>query len=745
MVFQLSKTTLFSRLQPHSKLNREDPLLVPRRRFHIEPGAREKALLEEDPALKKYKSYKRSVWRLKRVGDVPTIVVVAGCCYEIYVRARMKKAAVEAQAKILKPFKFKLFNDSLKPCFSSSSSSSNLPPSTLSHQPSPLPPLNQCSTLFQLKQIHAQFIIQSTTSSPNASSLFTALIRSYISFHNLSYASALFARYPCPPSPSPLLWNLIIQAYSKTPNYQESIHLFRRMLALSGAKPDKYTFTFVITACSRLTSPKLGESIHGQVVRSGSESNVFVGNSMVNMYSVFGRMDDALKVFDEMPVRDVVTWTSVVSGYAACGELSVAREFFNQMPARNDVSWAVMIAGYVGCGRYSDALGHFHDMLQDDKTRPNEAVLVCVLSACAHLGALDQGKWIHIYIDKSRVPKSSNISTALIDMYAKCGKVEWAKQVFDNTSERDVLTWTSMISGLAMHGCGSDALQVFSKMLAEGVRPDNVTLMGVLNGCSHSGLVDEGYLVFHNMNRLWELSPRIEHYGCLIDLLGRAGRLEEAYEVVRSMPMEPDIVVWRALLSACRIHGHVDLGKCVIDHIAQLDPSSHGGGYMLLSNLYASVGRWDEVATVRKVMNDRVESNPGCSWIEVNGVIHEFLSADRLHPQIEGIHGKLNEVLKRASIEGGYIANTRQVLFDLSEEEREQAIAWHSEKLAIAFGLMSTDAGSLIRIVKNLRICEDCHSAMKAISLVFDREIVMRDRSRFHTFKRGNCSCADYW
>lgn len=517
------------------------------------------------------------------------------------------------------------------------------------------------------------------------------------------------------------------------------------MLALGEAKPDKYTLTFVITACSHLTSPKLGRGVHGQVVRNGSESDVFVGNSMVTMYSVFGRMDDALKVFDEMPVRDVVTWTSLVSGYAACGELGAAHKFFDEMPVRNDVSWAVIIAGYVGCGRYSDALRHFHDMLQDDKMKPNEAVLVCVLSACAHLGALDQGKWIHIYVDKSGVPKSSNISNALINMYAKCGKIECAKQVFDNISKRDVFTWTSMISGLAMHGRGSDALLVFSQMLAAGVRPDNITLLGVLNGCSHSGLVDEGFFIFHNMSRLWGLSPEIEHYGCLIDLLGRAGCLEEAYEVVRSMPMEPDIVLWRALLSACRIHGYVDLGEQIIDHISQLDPSSHGGGYTLLSNLYASIGRWDKVAKVRKVMNSRVESNPGCSWIEVNGIVHEFVAADRLHPQIEEIHVKLNEVLKRASVEGGYIANTRQVLFDLSEEESEQAIAWHSEKLAVAFGLMSTDAGSAIRIVKNLRVCEDCHSAMKAISLVFDREIVMRDRSRFHTFKQGNCSCADYW
>lgn len=480
-------------------------------------------------------------------------------------------------------------------------------------------------------------------------------------------------------------------------------------------------------------------------MKEGFVSNIFVNNSLVSMYAVVARMDDARKVFDEMLQRDVVTWTSLLTGYASRGELSAACKLFDEMPVRNDVSWGVMIWSYVRNGKYNEALRHFHDMLRYDKVKPNEAVLVCALSACAHLGALDQGKWIHAYIDKSRAPKTSNISTAVIDMYAKCGRIDCAKQVFDSMSKRDVLTWTSMISGLAMHGHGKDALRIFHQMSTEGVKPDKITLLGVLNGCSHSGLVDEGSFIFHSMNRLWGIEPNIEHYGCFIDLLGRAGHLEKAYEVVQNMPIEPDIVVWRALLSACRIHGYVGLSEHIVHHIARLDLSSHGGGYTLISNLYASVGRWDKVAEVRKVMNDRNQSSPGCSWIEVSGVVHEFLAADRLHPQIEEIHKKLDDVLKRVGIEGGYIANTRQVLFDLSEEEREQAIAWHSEKLAVAFGLLSTEAGTRIRIVKNLRICEDCHSAMKAISLVFHREIIVRDRSRFHTFTKGNCSCGDYW
>ncbi|KAJ4965905.1 hypothetical protein NE237_017754 [Protea cynaroides] len=521
----------------------------------------------------------------------------------------------------------------------------------------------------------------------------------------------------------------MIRAYSKIPSSRESLHLFHRMLMLDApmaAVPDNYTFTFVITSCSHQNLTVYGENIHGQVIKSGFESDLFVGNSLVNMYSVFGKIDECQKLFDEMLHRDVFTWTSLLGGYIKLGVMGTANELFSEMPERNDVSWAVMIAGYVSGGMYTSALGCFHDMLCDDNVKPNETVLVCVLSACAHLGALDQGKWIHAYIDRTQLWKSSNISTALIDMYAKCGKISCATQAFNAASNRDVLTWTSMITGLSIHGLGKDALQVFSKMVDEGLKPNNVTLVGVLNGCSHSGLVDDGWLIFHNMERLWGISPTIQHYGCLIDLLGRAGHLEQAFEVAKSMPMKPDDVIWRALLSACRVHGDAWLGERIMDYIARLKPISNSGGHVLLSNLYASLGQWENVAGVRKLMNERgKETSPGCSWIEVGGVVHEFRIDDQLHHQIVEIHCKLREILRRAAIEGGYVANVKEVSFDLIEEEKEQAVSLHSEKLAIAFGLMSTEAGSAIRIVKNLRTCEDCHSAIKAISRLYGREIIV--------------------
>ncbi|KAK9113915.1 hypothetical protein Syun_020712 [Stephania yunnanensis] len=479
---------------------------------------------------------------------------------------------------------------------------------------------HHCIGLYEIKCIHAQFITHNHSSNP---SLASALIRSYIASQDLNSAQILLLNYFPSSFPSPLLWNQIIQAYSKTPSHSlQSLLIFRRMLALDRPTlclPDKYTLTFVITACSRQCSNVCGENLHGWVVKSGFETDVFVGNALVNFYCVFEKLGKAHKVFDEMPERDVVTWTSLLRGYAHCRQMGVASELFCRMPERNEVSWAVMIAGYVGNERYSDALRYFHDMLssKDDGVQPNEAVLVSILSACAHLGALDQGEWVHLYIDKRGLIGSPNLCNALIDMYARCGRIDCSMRVFNGMVKRDVFTWTSVIVGLSVNGVGKDALRFFREMVAEGIMPGSVMLLGVLNGCSHSGLVEEGCSIFYNMEHLWGVKPGIEHFGCLIDLFGRAGLVEKAFEVLKSMPMEPDVVMCRALLSACRVHGDFGLTERIIDHIARLDCSVYGGGYMLVSNIYASLGRWDAAAAVRKKMSEeKIEHGPGFSWIE---------------------------------------------------------------------------------------------------------------------------------
>ncbi|XP_022893924.1 pentatricopeptide repeat-containing protein At3g62890-like isoform X2 [Olea europaea var. sylvestris] len=469
-----------------------------------------------------------------------------------------------------------------------------------------------------------------------------------------------------------------------------------------------------------------------------------VWNLVIRAYSKL--QGDAYKVFDEMPEVDVFSWTSLLGAYVNGGEMGVASKFFEEMPVKNDVSWAVMISGCVGCGRYAEALRYFGELGKNEhNVKTNEAIVVCALSACAHLGALDRGSWIHGYIDKNGISETSNIRTALIDMYAKCGRIDCAYRVFDRISKPDVHNYTSMISGLSIHGLGEDAIRVFNQMLVDKIKPNEVTILGVLNGCSHSGMVQQGLLIFYNMENSWGIVPKIEHYGCFVDLLGRARYLAKAFGVVKSMSIDPDVVVWRALLSACRVHRNTYLGERIVNHIGQLDSQSQRGAEILLSNLYASLGKWDSVSIVRHEMSkQKNQSDIGCSWIEVNGSIHEFRVADHLHPQIIEIREKLSEILKGAGLVG-YAANINHVSFDLSDEEKEQAVAWHSEKLAIAFAFISTAPKTSIRVVKNLRTCEDCHSALKAISKVYNRQIIVRDRSRFHTFRDGKCSCNDYW
>lgn len=444
----------------------------------------------------------------------------------------------------------------------------------------------------------------------------------------------------------------MIRAYCKLQNSSESFSLFRQLLNLDNpiwvrVLPDEYTFTFIVTSCAHQRSIVHGKMVHGLVVRYGLESNLYVGNSLISMYSVFKITDDAYKVFDRMTERDVFSWTSLICGYANNGEMYQACEIFSEMPVRNDVSWAVIISGFAGNGRYTEVLLYLNEMLcsLEDKVRPNEAVLVCALSACANLGALEQGNWIHAYIKRNEIRDSSNISTALIDMYAKCGRIDIARLIFNRIPRPDVHNFTSMISGLSYHGLGEHALTVFNRMLDENVNPNEVTIIGVLNACSHSGLVEDGSSIFYNMENLWGLKPQIEHYGCYVDLLGRAGYLEKAVEVVKSMHIKPDIVIWRALLSACRIQRNIFLGISIIDFIKQLNSDGPSGSEVLLSNLYASLGNWEKVSEVRKAMGQRkTQSDIGCSWIEVNGVVHEFRVADKLHPQILEVLNKLNEL-----------------------------------------------------------------------------------------------------
>ncbi|KAK9945688.1 hypothetical protein M0R45_011187 [Rubus argutus] len=519
-------------------------------------------------------------------------------------------------------------------------------------------------------------------------------------------------------------------------------------MRLHGVEPDNRTFPFLLQSLNSTPYLQSGKRIHAQVFLFGFDRDPFVQTSLIHMYSACGNPMLARQVFDEIAQPDLPSWNSIINAFAKVGLIHVAREVFDQMPQRNVISWSCMMKAYVMCGGYKEALGLFREMQMSDRgdgVRPNEFTMSSILSACGRLGALEHGKWVHAYIDKSGMKIDVVLGTALMNMYAKCGSIERAKCVFDNMGpSKDVMAWSAMISGLAMHGHATESLELFAEMIKCGVRPNAVTFVGVLCACVHGGLINEGKKYFRRMDEEFGIKPMIQHYGCIVDLYGRSGLISDAWKVVISMPMEPDVLVWGALLSGARMHRDVETSEIALKKLIQLDPTN-SAAYVLLSNVYAKMGKWSEVRRVRDLMEERgIKKVPGCSLVEVGGVLHEFFVGDDSHPETREIYMMLDEIMKRLKMKG-FVGNTSEALLQLDEEGKELALSFHSEKLALAFCFLKTSPGTPIRIVKNLRICCDCHDAMKMISKEFDREIVVRDCNRFHHFREGLCSCKDYW
>ncbi|KAG9456929.1 hypothetical protein H6P81_001437 [Aristolochia fimbriata] len=527
----------------------------------------------------------------------------------------------------------------------------------------------------------------------------------------------------------------LLDFYGKAGDLSAAKQIFYEM-----PERDIITQNAMITVLSKHGCVNDAKKLFDDMVERSSSS----WNSMITAYCKCGDIDSARAIFNENPIKDVVSWNAMIDGYCKTGQLVLAMELFDQMgSAKNSVTWNTMITGYAQCRKFSEAIIIFQQM-QMQNVRPTEVTMVSLLSACAHMGALDMGSWIHAYVKHHRFRVDAVLGNALIDMYCKCGTLESALEVFHGLSKRNIYCWNSIIVGLGMHGYGQDAIDAFLAMEKERVKPDGVTFVGLLCGCSHSGLVSEGRNYFFQMCKSYGIEPGIEHYGCMVDLLGRAGCLEEALELIGTMPMKPNAVVWGSFLRACKIHNNAKLSEHVTDKLLELDPQD-GGNYVALSNIYASRNCWDSVAFCRRMMLEKgVHKTPGCSSIEVNNVIHEFFVGDTSHSQFSQIKAFLVNVLIKLK-DVGHEADTASVLHDIEEEEKERAVQYHSEKIAIAFGLMTLELGKSIRVVKNLRICADCHSFAKLVSKLFDRDIIVRDRNRFHRFKKGSCSCNDYW
>ncbi|XP_073146534.1 pentatricopeptide repeat-containing protein At1g08070, chloroplastic-like [Henckelia pumila] len=573
--------------------------------------------------------------------------------------------------------------------------------------PSILKACSQVGALSEGEQVHAQ-ILKVVDGFECRGFVENALVHLYATCGRIELARQLFDGMS---ERSAVAWNSMISGYVSHGYWKEVTELFGQMLGM-GVGFNQVTLINVLMACGRLGDLELGEWIYEYALANGLMKDAGLVTSLIDMYAKCGRVDAARSLFDQICIRDVVAWSAMINGYT-----------------------------HSSC--FKEALALFLDM-QNANVEPNEVTMVSVLSSCAALGALETGKWVHSYIKKKNLKLSINLGTTLLDFYAKCGCVDSAMEVFKDMPSRNVWSWTALIQGLANSGRGNTALDFYHLMLQEKVKPNEVTFVAVLCACSHAGLVDEGWGYFVSMSRDFSITPRIEHYGCLVDILSRAGLIEDAYEFIKNMHVKPNALVWRTLLSSCKVHKHIEIGEEAFKHVISLEPA-HSGDYILLSNLYASVGRLADAKRLRNEMKVQgVKKDPGCSFIELDGVVHEFLAEDNRHPQSKEIYRSVEDMIEKIKT-AGYVPDTVEVRLDAEEEDKEASVFHHSEKLVIAFALIKTSPRTTIRISKNLRICGDCHNATKIISKVFGREIVIRDRNRFHHFKDGLCSCKDFW
>ncbi|GMI79555.1 CHLORORESPIRATORY REDUCTION22 [Hibiscus trionum] len=536
----------------------------------------------------------------------------------------------------------------------------------------------------------------------------TALIDMYSKMGEHERARLVFDIMP---AKNLVSWNVIISGFVQNRLVHESFNLFRELVLTSGSF-DSGTIISLLQGCGQLADLKSGKVLHGYIFRRGLDTNLILCTAMVDLYSKCGALKEATFVFDRMEDRNVITWTAMLVGLAQNGHAEDAIKLFGRM--------------------------------QEEGVAANSMTLVSLVNCCAHLGSLKKGRSVHARLLRHGYAFGVINQTALIDMYAKCGNINYAERVFEDGSFKDVISWNSMITGYGMHGQGHKALDLYCRMLEEGLEPNQTTFVSILSACSHSGLVEQGRSLFLSMEKDHNIKPTEKHYACYVDLLSRAGHLEEAQALVKQMPYQSSHEVFEALLSGCRMHKNVDIGTKTADYLLSLD-ATNPGIYVTLSNIYAEAKRWDAVDHIRGLMKRRgLKKTPGYSLIEVRKQLHMFFAGEDSHPNSEEIN-QILENLKSELKASGYIPDTSCVLRDIDEAMKIKSLWRHSERLAIAFGLLHTPEGSLIRITKNLRVCSDCHTVTKYISMVVKREIIVRDANRFHHFVDGKCSCNDYW
>ncbi|ESQ56086.1 hypothetical protein EUTSA_v10024593mg [Eutrema salsugineum] len=612
------------------------------------------------------------------------------------------------------------------------------------------------------------------------------------------------------PSRNVVSWTSLVSGLVQNGHYYSALFEFLEMRR-EGVFPNDFTFPCVFKSAALLRLPVTGKQIHALAVKCGRVMDVFVGCSAFDMYCKTRLRDDARKVFDEMPKRNLETWNaymsnSVIDGrpkeaieafiefrkigghpnsitfcaflnacsdklllslgeqlhglvfrsgfdrdvsvcnglidfYGKCKKVRCSEFVFGEMGERNVVSWCSLVAAFVQ-NHEDEKASLLYLRSRKDIVETSEFMISSTLSACAGMAGLELGRSVHAHAVKACIERSLFVGSALVDMYGKCGCIEDSEQAFDEMPEKNLVTLNSLIGGYAHQGQVDMALALFEEMAP--LTPNYMTFVSLLSACSRAGNVENGMKIFDSMKSSYGVEPGAEHYSCVVDMLGRAGMVERAYEFIKKMPIKPTISVWGALQNACRMHSKPDLGIIAAENLFKLDPKD-SGNHVLLSNTLVAAGRWVEANTVREEMKGvGIKKGTGYSWITVKNQVHTFQAKDRSHKMSKEIQRTLSK-LKNEMEAAGYKPDLKLSLYDVEEEEKAAEVAHHSEKLALAFGLVALPLGVPIRITKNLRICEDCHSFFKFVSGSVKREIIVRDNNRFHRFLDGFCSCKDYW
>eukprot|EP00268_Persea_americana_P066160 TRINITY_DN8949_c0_g1_i7.p1 TRINITY_DN8949_c0_g1~~TRINITY_DN8949_c0_g1_i7.p1 ORF type:complete len:757 (+),score=115.65 TRINITY_DN8949_c0_g1_i7:263-2533(+) len=636
-----------------------------------------------------------------------------------------------------------------------------------------------------------------------------SLISMYAKTGCIDFAEKVFDEMPIRDCVS---WNSMIGGYALDGDGWKSLLCFQEMMEC-GIEADRFSVISALTACSLVKSVKHGMEIHYHVIRCGLLSDVMVQTTLVDMYCKCGNVAFAEHLFNSMFQRNIVAWNSLIDGYALndhphealltsvemqerdkinpnpitlvnllpacaqlrglsqgksihatairkgflpflvletaivdmyakCGELRSAEQLFEQMMEKNLISCNAMIAAYVQNGQNRKAMELFHN-LENRSVKPDVVTIASIIPACAELALLRPGRQIHGYATKNGYSSNTFILNPLIYMYAKCGDLQAAQRIFDSMLFRDVVSWNTIIMAYAIHGFGRTSIENFTQMQEKGLKPNGSTFVSVLSSCSIAGMVDEGWMYFNSMQQDYNINPQIEHYGCIADLLGRTGDLEKAESFILDMSLVPTSWIWESLLAASRNARNIELAESTAERILALE-HDNTGCYVLLSNMYAEAKRWEDVDSMRALMKKEIlEKTRGCSIIEINSLTSSFFNNDTSHIETNTIH----EVLDLLSQKIGEGIRTTPIKFKPRDILRTEASLprSHSVRLAICFGLISTTVGTPILVKKNIRICDDCHHAVKMISKVTRREIIIGDSRIYHHFRDGLCSCGNYW